>query len=121
MAFSDPIKVKIDGSTEVECPRVDTGNFASQYTSSDGLVNVKLATTNGRRRRHVARIDQSKITTDPFDTTQNEEVSASAYIVIDRPLSGFTAEELKKQVEGLCTFLTASSAASLKKLLGSES
>jgi hypothetical protein len=121
MAFADPQKVKVDGSTETECPRVDTGNFESTYLSADGLVRLKLATTNGRRKRHTARIDLSKITTDPFDTTQNEEVSTSAYLVVDRPISGFTNEELKKLVEGLVGFLSASTYSATKKLLGSES
>lgn len=121
MAFSDPQKVKVDGSTEVEVPRVNTGNFESEYLSSDGLVKLKLSTANGRRKRHVARIDLSKITTDPFDTSQNVEVSTSAYLVVDRPLAGFTNEELKKLVEGLVGFLSASTYSATKKLLASES
>lgn len=121
MAFSDPQKVKVDGSTEVELPRVDTGSFSSEYLSSDGLTTLKLSTSNGRRKRHVARIDLSKITTDPFDTTQNVTVSTSAYVVVDRPLAGFTNEELKKLVEGLVGFLSASTYSATKKLLGSES
>jgi hypothetical protein len=121
MAFSDPIKVKVDGTNEVECPRVTTGSYSSEYLSSDGLISVKLSTANGRRKRHVARIDLSKITTDPFDDSQNVEVSTSAYLVVDKPLAGFTNEELKKLVEGLVGFLSASTYAATKKLLGSES
>lgn len=121
MAFADPQKVKVDGTTEVDLPRVNTGNFSSEYLSADDTINLKLSTANGRRKRHVARIDLSKITTDPFDTTQNVEIGTSAYLVVDRPLAGFTNEELKKLVEGLCAFLTASSAAATKKLLASES
>lgn len=121
MAFSDPQKVKVDGATEVSLPRVDTGNFNSEYLSSDGTIALKLSTTNGRRKRHVARIDLSKITTDPFDTTQNVNVSTSAYLVVDRPLAGFTNAELKKLVEGLVGFLSASTYTATEKLLGSES
>ena len=118
MAFSDPIKVKVDGTNEVECPRVSTGEFQSEYDSSDGAVKVKLATSNGRRKRHTARIDLSKVIASVVNPSQNEEVSTSAYLVVDRPLSGYTNEELRKLVEGLKTFL---SEANIKKLLGSES
>lgn len=120
MAFADPQKVKVT-ETEATLPRVDTGSFASEYLSSDGTVALKLSTANGRRKRHVARIDLSKITTDPFDTSQNVEVSTSAYVVIDRPLAGFTNAECKKLVEGLVTFMSASTYSATEKLLGSES
>ena len=120
MAFADPVKVK-PGETEKECPRVSTGDFQSVYLSEDGLTNVTISTQNGKRKRHVARIDLSKLTSNPFDESQKVEVSSSAYVVIDRPLAGFTNAELKTLVEGLTTFLTASSGASIKKLVACES
>jgi hypothetical protein len=121
MAFADPQKVKVDGTNEVTLPRVDTGSFSSEYLSSDSLIALKLSTANGKRKRHVARIDLSKITADPFDTTQNVQIGTSAYLVVDRPLAGFTNVELKKLVEGLTNFLSASSYSAVEKLLGSES
>ena len=120
MAFADPQKIKVR-ATEDTCPRVDTGDFASEYLSSDGLVALKLSTANGRRKRHVARVDLSKIIASVLNPAQNEEASASAYLVIDRPLSGFTNGELKNLVEGLVTFLSASTYSATEKLLGSES
>lgn len=120
MAFADPIKVK-PGETEKECPRVSVGDYSSTYLSEDGLTRVTISTQNGKRKRHVARIDLSKITTDPFDESQKIEISSSVYVVIDRPLAGFTNAELKTLTEGLTTFLTASTGASIKKLIASES
>lgn len=121
MAFADPQKVKVDGATEVSLPRVDTGNFSSVYTSADGAINLKLSTANGRRKRHVARIDLSKVIASTINPSQNEEVSTSAYLVVDRPLSGYTNADLKKLVEGLVGFLSASTYSATEKLLGSES
>lgn len=121
MAFSDPIKFKPDATTEVEAPRVNTGNFMSEYLTADGLTHVKVSTANGRRKRHTIRVDLNKITTDPFDTTQNVEVSTSIYIVVDRPLAGFTNVELKKAVEGFVGLLSASSYSAVSKVLASES
>lgn len=120
MAFADPQKIKVRESEDT-CPRVDTGSFSSEYLSSDGNVAIKISTANGRRKRHVARVDLSKITENPFDSTQKETVSTSAYIVVDRPIAGFTNEELKKLVEGLVGFLSASTYSATEKLLGSES
>jgi len=121
MAFADPQKVKVDGTNEVSLPRVNTGNYSSEYLSSDGTISLKISTTNGRRKRHVARVDLSKITTDPFDTSQNTEVSTSAYLVVDEPLAGFTDAELLNLVKGLVGFLSASTYSAVEKLIGSES
>lgn len=121
MAFADPQKVKVDGTNEVTVPRVNTGNFSSEYLSDDDTIKLLLSTSNGKRKRHLARIDLSKITTDPYDTTQNVKVGTSAYLVVDRPLAGFTNAELKKLVEGLVGFLSASTYAAVTKLLASES
>ena len=123
MAFTDPIKPKFDNSTETECPRVSTGVLNSVYQSEDGLKKVSISTveTKKSRKRHTLRLDLSKLTPDWHDTTQNVEVSTSAYIVVDRPVAGFTNEELKKLAEGLCALLTASSGSAIKKLIASES
>jgi hypothetical protein len=121
VAFADPQKVKVDGTTEVELPRVVTGNFESEYLSSDGTIDLKLSTSNGRRKRHVARIDLSKVIASTITPRQNEEGATSAYLVVDRPLSGYTTEELRKLVEGLVNFLSAGTYSATKKLLGSES
>lgn len=121
MAFADPQKIKVRGSEEDTLPRVDVGQFSSEYLSSDNLVALKLSTANGRRKRHVARVDLSKIIASVLNPAQNEEASASAYLVIDRPNSGFTNAELKVLVEGLVSFLSATSYSATTKLLGSES
>lgn len=118
MSFADPSKVKVDGVTEVELPRVSTGDRTSEYSNSDGSIRLKIATAIGRRIRHTARIDLAKVIPSVINPSQNEEVSTSAYLVVDKPVSGYTNEELRKLTEGLKTFLTE---ANIKKLLGSES
>lgn len=120
MAFADPQKIKV-AESEVELPRVSTGEFKSEYATNDNLTHIKISTTNGRRKRHVFRVDLSKVIASVLTPSQNEEVSTSAYLVVDRPLSGFTNAELKKVVEGLIASLSASSYSAVTKLLGSES
>ena len=118
MSFSDPVKIKADGTTEVELPRVSTGDKTSTYTLSDGTVEVVNTTRKGRRTRHECRLNLRKVIASVLNPSQNEEVSSSIYMVFDRPISGYTNEELRKAAEGFKAFLTE---ANLKKLLGSES
>lgn len=121
MAMADPKKVKVDGSTEVDLPRVSTGDRHSEYQSADGLIEAIVSTENGKRKRHMSRINLSKLTESPTFTGQKEEVSASAYLVVDRPITGFTTTELVNLVSGLITDLTASTNTNLKKLVQEES
>lgn len=118
MSFSDPIKVKVDGTTEVELPRISTGELKSKYANGDSTIQAVISTIRGRRRRHTVRLDLSKVAASVINPSQNEEASTSAYLVVDAPLSGYSNEELRKLVEGLKTFL---SEANIKKVLGSES
>jgi len=120
MALADPQSIKISGTT-TSLPRVSTGNFESLYESADGLIKLSLATTNGRRKRQVVRVDVSKITADPFISTQNVEVSMSSYLVFDRPSAGFTNADAKAVYDGFIEALQASSSVIITKLLGSES
>lgn len=122
MALTDPQKVKVTAE-EKTLPRVVTGNYSSKYETEDGLIDLTLSTTESasNRKRHLARIDVNKITTMPFDETKKQEISMSAYVVIDRPVAGFTNAEAKTLVEGLVGFLSASTYSATTKLLGGES
>lgn len=119
MALSDPQKITIS-AVEKKMPRVSTGAFQSTYLNDDGTAKLTVSTQNGSRKRHVARIDVEKITEDPF-SGDNVPVSMSTYIVIDRPLVGYTNAESLATFAGFNTLLTEASSALVTKLLGSES
>lgn len=119
MALTDPQKVTIK-AVESTLPRVNTGNYASEYSKEDDTITLKLSTQESTRKRHMVRLDVSKIAENAL-TAQNEVVSMSAYVVIDRPLAGYTNEEALDVVVGLLSAGTASSNSLLKKLLGGES
>jgi hypothetical protein len=74
-----------------------------------------------KRNRRVVRLNRKAISADPFIPAQNVENSVSYYLVIDAPIAGFTATQMKDDVVGLCTWLTATSAAATTKVLGGES
>lgn len=120
MALSDPQSIKINAST-ISLPRVSTKDGKSTYSSADGLTKLTLSTDENRRKRQVARLDLKKIAADPFVPAQNKEVSSSVYLVFDRPIEGYSNEEMKKALEGFVELLTASTYTLPVKLLGGES
>jgi hypothetical protein len=123
MALADPQKFKEAAAVEVTAPRVSSGDFKSIYATSDGLSKLTVSTSesNSNRKRHLVRIDVSKLATNPFEETKKQEISMSVYLVIDRPVSGFTTTEAKKLVEGLVGLLSATSYVVTEEVIGGES
>lgn len=120
MSFTDPLSVTISGVT-TPLPRISVGDDESEYTSADGLIQVKASHNYGKRTRRMLRIDTSKLTADPFRPEENVEVSMSCYIVFDLPPAGYTGTEAKAVYDGFKTLYTATSDAMVTKLLGGES
>jgi hypothetical protein len=120
MAFADPQTVTISAVT-TPLPRVNTGNNGADYLSADGLIKLSAANAYGRRIRRVLRLDHSKVTADPFISTQNVKVGMSVYTVFDLPPAGFTNAEALAVWVGYNAALVASSNALVSKLLGGES
>lgn len=123
MSLTDPQKFKEAAGTEVTAPRVSTGNFNSVYETSDGLTKLTVSTQESaaNRKRHLVRIDVSKLATNIYEETKKQAVSMSAYLVVDRPVNGFSVTEAKALVEGLNGLLSASSFGLITKVLGGES
>nr|QDH87853.1 MAG: hypothetical protein H2BulkL501194e7301_000002 [Leviviridae sp.] len=120
MAFADPQSVTISGTT-TPLPRVSSGDGASKYMSSDGLISLTASTAYGRRMRHVLRLDHSKIAADPLAPAMNAKVSSSVYLVIDEPSVGYDNVELLAIYTGFKTLMTATSDQLVSKILGGES
>lgn len=123
MALTDPQKFKEVAGTEVTAPRVSTGDFKSIYETSDGLnvLTVSTQESSANRKRHLIRIDVSKLATNVFEESKKQTVSMSVYTVIDRPVNGFTNAEAKKLVEGLVGLMSASTYSMVEKVIGGES
>ena len=123
MALTDPQEFKEVAGTEVTAPRVSSGDFKSVYSTSDGLNKLTLSTseTGSNRRRHLVRIDVEKLTTNIYEESKKQAVSMSVYLVVDRPVNGYTVAEAKKLVEGLVGLLSASTYSLTEKVLGGES
>lgn len=121
--LTDPQKFKEVSETEVTAPRVSTGDFKSVYETSDGLNSLTISTqeSSSNRKRHLVRIDVSKLTTNIYEESKKQEVSMSVYLVVDRPVAGYTNAEALKLIKGLVGLLSASTYSLPEKVLGGES
>lgn len=121
MAYSDPQSVTIN-AVAISTPRTSTGLNSSEYKSADGNTKLVISHQYGRRNRRAIRLQVKKIVVDPLITSANVEVSSSITLVVDAPLAGYTAAELKLVVDGFISYLSAGTgtANTINKLLGGE-
>lgn len=117
--FADPQSVTISGTTS-SLPRISNGTNSGTFKSNDGTVTMKVSHTYGRRNRRVIRLDQEKISADPYLPSTNVKVGMGAYLVVDAPPAGFTVAEQKAVIDGFIAALTATSGALITKFLGGE-
>lgn len=119
MAFSDPQSLTIN-AVATSLPRTSFAANSGAFTSGDGNVKLSISHQNGKRKRHVIRVDHSKVAADPFVTGVNQKFSMSAYVVIDVPNTGYTATEAKQVADALAGYLTATSGSNITRVLGDE-
>jgi hypothetical protein len=120
MAFADPQSITVN-SVAISLPRTGLDPVGS-FASADGTMVETIAHTNSKnnRVRRQLRFDYSKIAADPLISAQNIKYSMSAYLVVDVPVTGFTVAEAKLLLDGMMTYLTASSGSKLTQFLGGE-
>lgn len=122
--FADPISISVgqtntlSGGTAKSLARIRTDGYASEYQTSDGLYGAKITHTRGNRTRSEARLDFYTTYTDP-STGLTKTVSASAYVVLNRPSAGFTNTQLTDILTGVCGYMSQS--ANMTKFLALES
>lgn len=122
--FADPSSVTLgvvlapSGGTAKSVPRIRTDGYSSEYLSSDGLYGVKITHTRNSRIRSEIRVDSYTTYTDPT-TGLAKSISASAYVVLNRPLAGFTNSQLKDILFAVCGFSGVT--ANADKILALES
>lgn len=120
MAFADPQSVTVDAVPH-SMPRTGFTGAGGVFTSADGEWRLEVSHNYGRRTRHLVRLTNTKVVSDPLVPDRNIPVSMSTYIVVDVPLNGYTADEIFDVVVGFTGWLTASSNAHITSLVGNES
>jgi hypothetical protein len=122
--FADPISISvgqtnaISGGTAKSMARIRSDGYAAEYSTSDALFTAKITHTKGARTRSEARLDFFTPYTDP-STGLTKTVSASAYVVLNRPTAGFTSAQLTDILTGICGYM--SQTANMTKFLALES
>lgn len=119
MAFADPQSVTVAG-TAVSLPRTGSGVNSGAFTAPDGTLALTVSSSYGKRTRRQIRLNGSKIVTDPLASDRNIPVSASVYLVVDTPTTGYSLDDQKALAAALVSYLGASSNARLTQLLGGE-
>jgi hypothetical protein len=115
--FSDPQTVTVNAVAQI-MPKVETAGRKTVYQKSDQSFTFTVSHTPSRDRvRSMARLDQKAVVADPL-TAVNDYETLSAYIVIDRPLAGFTSTQVEQLITGFKTWLDATA---IGKLYGQES
>lgn len=93
MALADPQSLPTTPSpTPLARVGAELGKFQSGDTTYDLLVTHAFP-SNGRRR-HVIRVGNRKISTDPLLPSQNREYSVACTFTIDHPAQGYSAAEV---------------------------
>lgn len=122
--FSDPTSISVgqtvtpSGGTAKSLARIRSDGYAAEYMTSDGLYGLKITHSRGSRLRSEARLDFYTQYTDP-STGLEKTVSASAYIVLNRPPAGFTTSDLTALIQGVTGW--AGQTATINKILALES
>lgn len=122
MSMADPQTITISGVT-TPLPRTETSGDDTVYLSGDGTVKLSInhSETKGQRKRHLVRLDLSKVAPDTFKPDENVERTMAIYLVCDMPKAGYTNAEALAAWVGFRTQLAASSDVLVSKLLAGES
>jgi hypothetical protein len=121
--FADPQSITPTGGSAISLPRIPSGATSGQFASADALTQLLIShqVASGGVKRHLYRIDQSKLVSDPFTPANSRYAKAYAYLVVGQPTFGYTAAECVALAGGMLTGLSASSFAALTKMVGGES
>lgn len=115
--YSDPQTITVDQAT-VSLPRTGLSLTEGSFASADGEFALTVGHSSGRRVRHVIKVSQTKLVSDPLIPSTNQVVGLSAHLVVDLPRNGVSHEEAVNLAAALAAWATESN---LNKLVGNES
>ncbi len=126
MSFSDPTSINVgatitpSGGTATSFPTIDrSAPYRGKYQTADGLNTFTVSHNLGNQRTSsTVRLDLNSTYTDPT-TGLAKAITMAAYLVVNRPISGFTNTQMKSQIAGLLQFMASTT--NQDKLLGLES
>jgi hypothetical protein len=115
--FTDPQSITVNAVAQ-SMPRTETSGMKTTYQKSDASFKLILSHTPAKDRiRSMARFEQRAIVADPL-TAVNDYETLTFYVVIDRPVYGFSQVQLEQLITGFKTWLDNTA---VDKLYGLES
>lgn len=115
--FTDPQSITVNAVAK-SMPRIDSDGTSAIYQTADESFKMTISHQKSAKRiRSVVRVDQRVIAADPL-TAVNAYQTLSTYLVIDRPVTGFSVTQLDYQLAALEGWLDSTS---IGKLYGQES
>lgn len=116
--FTDPQVVTVNAVAQ-SLPRVESKGLSAIYKKADDSYKLTISHTPNRERvRSMARIDYRAVVADPL-TSENDYETLSFYVVLDRPVYGFTLATTQNLIVGLTDWLQDSGV--IGRLVGTES
>lgn len=115
--LADPQSITVN-SVAQSMPRIETSGLSSKYSKDDESYKLSISHTKTNDRvRSMVRVDNRAVVPDPL-TAVNDYENLGVYLVIDRPVVGFTSTQVDYLVQALKTWL---STANVVKVYGLES
>jgi len=114
--FADPQTITVNAVAQT-LPANERNGGSSLYKKDDDTYKLTISHAYGKRKRFTVRIDAQKIAPDPLAAANNQLYTASAYLVMDVPLVGYTNAEARDIATALSSWATS---ANLLKVLGGE-
>lgn len=117
MSFADPQSVTVN-SVAKSMPRISTSGTSAVYQNADESFKMTISHTKSKDRiRSMSRIDQRVVAADPLSSINDWE-TLGVYLVIDRPLVGFSSTQVEQLITGFKTWLDSTA---MGRLYGQES
>jgi len=115
--FSDPQSVTVN-SVAQSLPAISRETDKSLYQKDDATYKLTIGHQyRPERSRFTVRLDANKVAADPLTSANNKIYSQSVFLVIDKPVVGYTNTEAQLMASGLIAWLTSGN---LLKVLGGE-
>lgn len=116
--FADPQSVTINAVAQ-SLPAIARNTDSSVYQKDDATVKMTISHQyKAERNRFVVRLDANKVAADPLASANNRVYNHSVYLVMDKPVVGYTNTETQQLAAALSAWCTS---ANLLKVLGGES
>jgi hypothetical protein len=117
MSFADPQSITVNAVAK-SMPRISTNGTSAVYQMPDESFKLTIShQKSAGRLRSVVRVDQRVVAADPL-TSVNDWQTLGLYVVLDRPMTGFTQTQVDQLWTGFKAFLDSSA---MGKVYGTES